>query len=169
LAGLIFQNQGCINRVYQLRIFPLIDAGLHRVYPVQSNQLTNAPEIRRTTLYNILARLLIPAIGKSAVKTAHAQTILDEAVVACALERFRLLNGRYPENLQSLVPRFIEKVLPDVIDGEPLRYRRTDGGQFVLYSIGWNGRDDGGVADDRAKTSTERDERGDWAWDYPMN
>jgi len=29
--------------------------------------------------------------------------------------------------------------------GQPLHYRRANAGQFVLYSVGWNERDDGGV------------------------
>jgi hypothetical protein len=31
----------------------------------------------------------------------------------------------------------------DAITGESYRYRRTDDGQFVLYSVGWNEKDDG--------------------------
>ncbi|HXT39431.1 MAG TPA: hypothetical protein VN887_05360 [Candidatus Angelobacter sp.] len=169
-AGLIYQNQKWINRLYQLRVFPLIDAGLHRVYLMQSNQLTNAPEIRRTTPYNILARLLLPAIGKSAVKTARVQAFLDQAAAASALERFRLVNGQYPENLQALVPRFMKRIPPDVISGNPLQYRRTDAGRIMLRSAGWNLENDGAVTTDgHAKTSIEGAKRSDWVWTYPVS
>ncbi|PYJ86285.1 MAG: hypothetical protein DME22_05895 [Verrucomicrobia bacterium] len=168
-SGLLYQNQIRIDRFYQLRALPLVDAGLHRLYPGQCNQLTNLPEFRKKTLYNFLAPLLLPSIG-GAVKTAHEQAVLDQAAVACALERYRLALGQYPETLDALIPQFIEKLPTDVVGGQPLRYRHTDDGQFVLYSVGWNEKDDGGViAYDQGKTLILNDNRGDWVWRYPTN
>jgi hypothetical protein len=141
------------------------------VYPKLSDQLTNAPEIRKRTPYNSLARLLLPAIEKNAMKTAQEQTILDQAGVACALERSRLTNGGYPESLESLSPLLVKKIPTDVINGEPLHYHRTDGGQFILYSIGRNEKDDGGAVafnDDSNPRSVNLD-KGDWVWKYPVN
>ena len=40
---------------------------------------------------------------------------------------------------------FIDKLPHDIINGDPLKYHRTDDGQFVLYSVGWNETDDGGI------------------------
>jgi hypothetical protein len=62
----------------------------------------------------------------------------------------------------------------DIINGQPLHYRRTADGQFVLYSVGWNETDDGGVAIMKPD-SNPRDESkslvgmdyGDWVWRYP--
>ena len=65
--------------------------------------------------------------------------------MAIALERYRLAHGEYPDSLDALAPQFIAKVPHDVIGGQPLHYRRTSDGQFVLYSVGWNETDDGGV------------------------
>ena len=76
----------------------------------------------------------------------HAiQASIDLARVACALERYRLAHGEYPETLDALTPQFIEKLPHDIINGQPLHYRRTDDGKFVLYSVGWNEKDDGGT------------------------
>ena len=83
--------------------------------------------------------------------------------MACALERYRLANGQFPENLQALVPRFIAHLPNDVITGEPFKYRRAGDGRFVLYSVGWNEKDDGGVP---GKTMFDETE-GDWVWEYP--
>ena len=63
-----------------------------------------------------------------------------------ALERCRLARGAFPESLDALAPQFIAKVPHDVIGGQPLKYRREADGSFVLYSVGWNEKDDGGVA-----------------------
>ncbi len=83
--------------------------------------------------------------------------MVAEAYVACGLERYRLAEGRYPESLEGLRPRFCDELPHDVIGGQPLKYRRTAETQFVLYSIGWNEKDDGGVA---GKTAAE----GDCVW-----
>jgi hypothetical protein len=86
--------------------------------------------------------------------------VSDQAALACALERYRLANRQFPDTLDALVPRFISQLPHDVINGEPYKYRRTDDGQFILYSIGWNEKDDGGVP---GKTLFDEKE-GDWVW-----
>jgi len=49
----------------------------------------------------------------------------------------------------------------DAITGEPYKYRRTDEGLFILYSVGWNEKDDGG-------TVARIFKNGDWVWEYPV-
>lgn len=113
--------------------------------------------------HEVLARMMLPALERLPVKAAIAQTTVDQAAVACALERYRLSKGQFPESLQLLVPDFIKEVPNDVIGGKPLKYRRSDDGQFVLYSIGWNEKDDGGVPGKSLFDETN----GDWVWQYP--
>jgi hypothetical protein len=90
-----------------------------------------------------------------------------------------------PEAWESLYRRYqlplyvyvFELVQPkDVIDGKPLRYR-LEAGRFVLYSVGWNAKDDGGeyppktVGNPEALRGTARraPEGGDWVWRYPAS
>jgi hypothetical protein len=112
---------------------------------------------------DILAMFLLPALSKVTFKAAAAQITVDQADIACALERYRLANNQYPENLKALVPTFITELPNDVIGGQPYKYRRTDDGQFILYSVGWNEKDDGGVP---GKTMFDETE-GDWVWEHP--
>lgn len=104
-------------------------------------------------------------------KTAATQTVVDECALACALERYHLANGKYPDPLNpldALVPKFIAAIPHDVITGEPLKYRLTGEGQFILYSVGWNETDDGGkvVMTDDGKSIDAN--QGDWVWPaYP--
>ena len=91
--------------------------------------------------------------------TAHSQTEINEALIACALERYYLTHLQYPESLDALVPQFLDTIPHDVIGGQPFHYRHTADGAFVLYSVGWNGRDDGGV---RGGPLPSTD--GDWVW-----
>src|SRR5476649_1309892 len=83
---------------------------------------------------------------------------LNEAQIACALECYHLAHGEYPEMLDALAPQFTEKISRDIIGGQPLHYRRTADGKFLLYSVGWNETDDSGNdgGSDFAK--------GDWVW-----
>ena len=64
-------------------------------------------------------------------------------------------------------PQFVAQVPHDVIGGQPLKYRRTNDGQFVLYSIGWNEKDDGGVTGYRNGGTAPDFESSDWVWRYP--
>ena len=113
--------------------------------------------------HEIVAAMLLPFLSGVPIKAAAAQTATDQAAVACARERYRLANSQFPENLQALLPRFITHLPNDVITGESFKYRRTDDGRFVLYSVGWNEKDDGGVP---GKTMFDETE-GDWVWEYP--
>ncbi len=65
-------------------------------------------------------------------------------ITALALERFRLRHGVYPNALAQLVPELASSVPVDFMDGQPLRYRPTNDGHFVLYSVGLDCIDDGG-------------------------
>jgi hypothetical protein len=123
-------------------------------------------DLKRPSLYNLFERMLLPAPGRLVTRFANAQAYVALARVAIALERYRLAHGEYPETLDALVPQFIAKLPRDVINGQPLKYRRTNDGAFVLYSVGWNETDDGGwVA--VTKNGHVDWENGDWVWQYP--
>ena len=111
--------------------------------------------------------MLLPALGAAAKKFAYSQSSVNLARVAIALERYRLAHGEYPETLDALAPQFIAQVPHDIINGQPLHYHRTDDGQFVLYSVGWNETDDGGQIAYTRSGSVDRD-KGDWVWQYPI-
>jgi hypothetical protein len=115
--------------------------------------------------------MIFPAIGNAVTKYARAQSSVDLARVAIALERYRLAHGEFPESLAPLAPQFMEKIPHDIIGGQPLHYRRTDDGQFVLYSVGWNEMDDGGVVvldGPFGKSGNVNINEGDWVWRYPQ-
>jgi hypothetical protein len=117
------------------------------------------------SIYKVQALMAVPAVGNVVEKFAHIQAQVDLARVACALERFRLAHGNYPDTLDALTPQFIEKLPHDIINGQPLHYRLEPNGQFVLYSVGWNETDDGGKVE-FTKSGRIDSERGDWVWKY---
>jgi hypothetical protein len=91
------------------------------------------------------------------------------AGIACALERARLANASYPPTLESLSPALIKTIPRDVISGGPLKYKLRPDGSFLLYSVGWNETDDGGVvAMGHDKAPHVDTGQGDWVWpQYP--
>jgi hypothetical protein len=95
---------------------------------------------------------------------AFIQDKVIEAQIACALERYRLANGAYPNSLDALAPQFIGTLPHDIIDGGPLIYRPTSDGKFLLYSIGWNEIDDGGKASPVNSNGAVDVTKGDWVW-----
>ena len=88
--------------------------------------------------WNIWTRIAIPNFTKAILTTAKNQTLVNQGQIVCALERYRLAHGEYPETLNVLAPQFIQTLPRDIVGGRPLQYRRMDDGKFVLYSVGWN-------------------------------
>ena len=125
----------------------------------------------RRTPYSMLGRMFLPGLANTPRKFALAQAAVNLARTAGALERHRLAHGKYPETLDPLAPQFIAKVPHDPIGGQPLHYRPTDDGQFILYSVGWNEKDNGGIVSLTKGGSVDVDKRGsvdvdsgDWVW-----
>ena len=162
------------NRLFDLLYPPEFDAQARRVFPrkaeenekVMEQALANTSTLLTNHLVMAMASLIPPA--KPLTKCANAQCVVDQALIGCALERFHLAAGQYPETLAALAPRFIDKLPRDVISGELPKYRRTEDGRFVLYSVGWNETDDGGViAVTKDRVPRQKVTEGDWVWQYP--
>jgi len=143
-----------------------VDVAARRVFP--SRLAANLQAVKRNPKglwhnvihHQLIASLMSSGLDRIAIKAAAAQTDADEAAMACALERYRLANRNFPDDLAALAPRFADHLPNDVITGEPYKYRNTEDGRFVLYSVGWNETDDGGVPGKPMFSETE----GDWVW-----
>ena len=82
-------------------------------------------------------------------KIAGVETARRLLITAIALKRYHLRHAAWPDKLEQLVPDFLAQVPIDFMDGKPLRYRLLPTGlleyPFRLYSVGVDGKDDGGV------------------------
>jgi hypothetical protein len=162
-----YQNELAIARGIQEWFLPIADMGQHVVSPQKVElAITNTDKMRAHWSPNtVLAAMMLPGLERASQRFAYAQSSVDMARVACALECYRLAIGEYPETLDALQPRFIGTLPPDIIGGQPLKYHRTDNGQFALYSVGWNGTDDGGAVVLRKPLRLSIDpEKGNWVW-----
>jgi hypothetical protein len=156
------------NKAFDELMRGTIDTVARRVSPRATAEEALFFDMRMPTPHVILqhrfaASLLLANIGRMPLKAAVPQVEADQVALACALERYRLAEGRFPETLEALAPRFMGQVPNDVITGQPYKYRLTADGRYVLYSVGWNGKDDGGVP---GESLFDR-EKGDWVWEYP--
>jgi hypothetical protein len=105
--------------------------------PEIESECQNAPK-----LY-FITHLLVPALGRVTAEELHSLARLRATRAGIAVERFRLANGRLPDSLDELVPKFLDAVPSDPFDDNPIRYKKLPKG-FVTYSIGPDLKDDGG-------------------------
>ena len=160
-------NKLSLCRLHEKYLLPLVvDQDQRVARPADSRQAQSILEKQSWRPYDMLSRILLPALTRFAERCARGQACADLARVACALERYRLANGQFPDTLAALAPNFIAKLPHDVINGQPLKYRRTDDGQFVLYSVGWNETDDGSTIG-LTESGNWDPKQGDWVWRYP--
>ena len=89
---------------------------------------------------------------------SFTQNAVNQAIIACALERHYIANGKYPDSLDALAPELLPHIPNDIVRGRAMLYQRTDGGRYILRSVGPDGNDD------RKKTTSD-----DWLWWYSTN
>jgi hypothetical protein len=82
-------------------------------------ELASAPVQAPPEAMPLLSGLPVRDISETCQK---AQARLRCAVVAVALERYRLANGRWPDDLAALVPKYLAAVPADPFNGKPLGY-----------------------------------------------
>jgi hypothetical protein len=93
-------------------------------------------------------------------RIAKAETYRRLARLACRLEEYRIAHGQYPDKLDDL-PDLPAHLNQEVLSENPLQYHRK-GDSYLLYSTGWNQKDDGGVLPEPG-----HDDQGDWPWPSP--
>ena len=168
-SGWYYQNMRLMGEYYRDYILPSVDESNRLVLPKFGDVMTRELAKRRVSPYSFFVKMLLPAYVKASQRSARTQTLVDEACVACALERYRLAHNNFPDTLEALVPQFISKIPNDLFDGKPLRYQKNGNGTYILYSIGWNQRDEGGVTVQSSGSTPHADpNNGDWVWTCPV-
>ena len=86
----------------------------------------------------VIARLIMPALGNCLKKGVELETKLDLAILGLELETAAAANGTYP----AALPAGAGPTL-DPFSGKAFLYRPATN-SVLLYSVGADGRDDGG-------------------------
>jgi len=89
---------------------------------------------------------IFPVSGTLYKTEARVQMQLAFAPVALAIGGYHAEHGEYPADLNALVPVYLDSLPIDFATGELPVYRIEDGAAIV-YSLGTNLKDDGGVDD----------------------
>jgi hypothetical protein len=94
-----------------------------------------------------LLALLMPAV-EAALKAERRNLTRHTLVqLGFSLADYQDEHKAFPDRLDALAPKYLEKIPLDPMWGEPYVYKKTAGG-YVLYSLGHNGKDDGGQTSD---------------------
>jgi hypothetical protein len=171
-SGWFYQNQLNYDRVLEDYFLPAVNLESRSFAPslAKQGEATMKRECELPSPYNIIGCIIFAYLDtlEIAPAFAHGQSSLDLARVALSLEGYRLAQGKYPDSLAALAPQFMADVPHDIIGGRPLHYGLTPDGQFLLYSVGWNEADDGGVVVMNQIGPPVQDlSQGDWVWRYP--
>lgn len=101
------------------------------------NEIFNSVSLHALNRINHCSRNVDPSFQQ-------ARAAREVMVAALVAERFRLKNGRWPNDLHELVPTFLVEVPKDPCSpGNELRWKVTPTGR-VVYSVGLDGKDGGG-------------------------
>jgi hypothetical protein len=120
--------------------------------PEQRREAAGAVNARfeKTSRIHILLHIIMPALSRVTTLDLRNIAQLRTARVGLAIERYRLATGKLPDTLAELVPTYLDAVPKDPFDGKELRYKKLEPG-FVVYSIGVDGSDDGGIEKPRKR------------------
>lgn len=90
-----------------------------------------------------MMKVLAPALGNTVIAGNWTRLNREVTLAAIALEQHKRANGSYPATLAELVPRYLQSLPTDIADGQPIRYRVSDG-RPLIYSIGMDRVDNEG-------------------------
>lgn len=91
--------------------------------------------------------VVTPVFERIAAKRDDAIARLDQFQIALALNLYRQEHGAYPRTLEPLSGAVDWPIPDDIFSGEPFGYRR-EGDGYVLWSVGMDLQDDGGLEPD---------------------
>jgi hypothetical protein len=90
-----------------------------------------------------LIGLLLPATRKLQQASDRCEQTQRNLHIAFALVAYQREHGNYPATLNALAPAILPAIPGDLFSGKPLIYRSGEKG-FLVYSVGVNGKDEGG-------------------------
>ncbi|MFH1226528.1 MAG: hypothetical protein V1701_01325 [Planctomycetota bacterium] len=100
--------------------------------------------IKEIPSYCYLTRLMVPGLSGVYRTQSGFEARLGAARLALALKAYKLQNGNYPDALAALAPAVIPELPKDTFTGNDYVYKK-DGVGFIVYSLGENLKDDGGL------------------------
>lgn len=161
VPGWTYDNARLFSRVMQDEI--LSDGGglpaISRFH-VRGGNMETVREMRSNAVARVrylFALSALPTYGVLSHRFLRSSVYRDHARIALALESHRMERGSYPVALDGLADSENNLNFTDPITSEPYHYRLLEDGSYLLYSVGLNRTDEGGLL--------KKDLRhGDWVW-----
>jgi len=143
------------DELFRMRLSEEILTGLRMVEAHQpwkeAKQHIDQPGVRIKQVDTFPARfryfgtlVSFPNVQRITTNAVHTETERQLTLAAIALKRCQLRHGTLPPSLEALVPELLPATSYDPMSGKALCYRLKPDGSFVLYSVGEDGKDDGG-------------------------
>jgi hypothetical protein len=116
----------------------------------------------RKTISECMGQVFIitvsPAFIPARIVEESAAMQQDLTKTAFALAAYRADNGSYPTKLHAIVPKYVKQLPKDIFNNDRDLHYATEADGYLLYSVGSNGRDDGGRGQDDRKTGEDWDD-----------
>jgi len=159
----IYRNQIVYSTMIQAQFLGIMDEKGQTVNVTRAREAQKAFDEMQVSPSNFLAKALMQSYASVAKKFSRMQTYTNLGAAGCEIERYRLAHDKLPATLDAL---HMPALPHDVINGEPLHYRLEGDGNYLLYSVGWNEKDDGGkiVVNAKGFIDDQASEQGDWVW-----
>ena len=125
-----------LNKMITIARKPVPDpSALKKLQDAFDAKMESTPSVLMLSYIN--AALLLPALLRTPEAHWNDLAQLDSALTGIAIERFHLANGRFPNELNELVPNYLDAVPQDPYANAPLQYRHNETG-YRIWSIGSN-------------------------------
>ena len=106
----------------------------------------------------LFARMMVSAVDGASTAEDRATMQFDVTKLAFALAAYHARHSRYPAKLATLVPKYVKEVPKDIFNNDADLHYLREGDGYLLYSVGDNGKDDGGKTRDDAKNGENWDD-----------
>jgi hypothetical protein len=157
--GWVRQNQVDYNKLIDMDLEDM-DALQERVSSEFSRAWSQIGQRSQTELdwYYTLSSASAAVSYTASKRAFRLHSSLQHFRILCSAAQYHHAHGELPEMLSPLVPKYLSAIPHDIMSGEPMRYRRTEEGGCIIWSIGINRADDGGVE----RTPGQGFDSGDW-------
>lgn len=137
---------------------------------IRTEQIDIDKEFQRLSSGNVLLSMFLPSIERIIEYSYLNKADVQATLAIIAILRYKQDTGGYPEDLEQLIAAAYLKELPmDPYSDKLLVYKKT-GESFVLYSLGSDFDDDGGVENPKDSQVRKQEGPGDWIfWPVPKS
>jgi len=116
------------------------DKGINASTPLFDQELKHLKADPIKSRLDAIEMVALPVFDMSVQKAIEVQTVLNQTLIACVLERYHLAHGSYPASLDALVPEYLSVIPKKPTTGGAMHYRLLDGERgerFLLWAPGW--------------------------------